>query len=386
MSQRHEFVVLAGQSDLSFCELCRRFGISRKTGYKWVQRFQAQGQDGLRDQSRRPRHSPGLCPPEVAEAVIATRREEPTWGGRKLRRRLQDLGYTSVPAASTCTQVVRRAGLLEQSKAERGPFQRFEREHPNELWQMDHKGDFATQSGARCYPLTVVDDCSRFNLVLEACANQRAATVQAALIAAFRRYGLPQSILCDNGPPWGRSEPVCPHTGLTVWLLQIGVTVKHGRPYHPQTQGKEERFHRTLAHELLVRHTWSDLAHCAREFPKFRSRYNFTRPHDSLSGDTPAARYRPSPRAYPASMPPLEYPLSDVIKRVRTDGSIYFQKRQWYIGRAFAGLTIGLRPSAQADGQCLVFFGPHQLGGFDLTTPARCAGFAESIYGPHPNL
>ena len=165
MSQRYEFVILAGQSGLAFNELCRRFGVSRKTGYKWLQRYRAGGAEALQEQSRRPRHSPRQTPPAVTDAVVALRRAQPAWGGRKLRRRLQDLGHRQVPAASTCTAILRRADLLGSQPAP-GPLQRFERSSPNELWQMDHKGDFATQSGQRCYPLTLLDDHSRFNLVL----------------------------------------------------------------------------------------------------------------------------------------------------------------------------------------------------------------------------
>ena len=381
MSQRHEFVLLAQKRGINLRELCRRFGIAPKTGYKWLERFETEGESGLADRSRRPHRSPQRCPEPIAEAVIGLREEEPTWGGRKLRRRLQDLHYAGVPAASTCTEILRRAGLLtEPGSGQAGPFQRFERAHPNELWQMDHKGDFGTQSGARCYPLTVLDDCTRFNIALEPCANQRTVTVQSVLTTAFGVYGLPEAILCDNGAPWGCSEPICPHTTLTVWLLRLGVKVKHGRPYHPQTQGKDERFHRTLEGDLLVQHTWSDLAHCMREFPRFRYRYNCTRPHDSLNGDTPASRYQSSPRSLPAELPALEYPIGDTVKRVRTEGRIHFKKRLWHVGRAFAGLPIGLRPSAQADGQWQVFFGHHPLGHLDLTLPARCAGAADSIY------
>lgn len=381
MSQRHEFVLLAKSAGINLRELCRRYGISAKTGYKWIARYRAEGESGLADRSRRPRRSPRLCPPPIAEAVIALRQEEPTWGGTKLRRRLQDLHFVGVPAASTCTEILRRADLLGQPCGrDAGPFQRFERASPNELWQMDYKGDFALQSGGRCFPLTVLDDCSRFNIALEACTNQRTATVQAALIAAFETYGLPEAILCDNGAPWGCSEPICPHTTLSVWLLRLGVRVKHGRPYHPQTQGKDERFHRTLERDLLVQHTWSDLAHCAREFPSYRTRYNCTRPHYSLDGDTPMSRYRPSPRTLPAQLPELEYAAGDIVKRVRTEGRIHFKKRIWHVGRAFNGLPIGLRPSTQADGQWVVFFGHLQLGQLDLATPARCAGSADSIY------
>lgn len=366
MSQRLDFVVLATQSGLAFSELCGRFGVSRKTGYKWLARYKAGGREALEDRSRKPHRSPQLVSPMVAKTVIALRKET-TWCGRKLRRRLQDLGHQEVPAASTCTEILRRADLLSKD-GPRGPLQRFERELPNQLWQMDHKGDFPTQAGERCHPLTVLDDHSRYNLVLDAAGNQRIPTVQVALTAAFERHGLPEGILCDNGGTWGGLGDGSGHTPLTVWLLRLGVRILHGRPYHPQTQGKEERFHRTLKQELLSRHTWRDLAHCAAEFPRYRQRYNHERPHDSLGGNTPASRYKPSVRALPAALPELEYSGMDV-RVVRAKGVITFRNQTWAIGKAFAELPLGLRPSAQAEGQWEVYFGFFKLGILDFTSP-----------------
>lgn len=367
MSQRLEFVVLATGSGLAFSELCRRFGVSRKTGYKWLARYRAGGQGALADRSRRPHRSPRLVGAKVAQAVIALR-DETTWGGRKLRRSLQLKGFTPLPAASTCTEVLRRADRLKKDGAQ-GPVRRFERPFPNDLWQMDHKGDFPTQSGQRCHALTVLDDHSRFNLVLDAADNQRTATVQAALTTAFARYGLPEAILCDNGATWRSLGDGSGHTPLTVWLLRLGVRVLHGRPYHPQTQGKEERFHRTLKNELLIRHTWRDLAHCAGEFSRFRQRYNHERPHDALDQHTPASRYQPSVRALPAHLPALEYPGMEV-RVVRAKGVITFRNQTWAIGQAFASLPIGLRPSPQADGQWEACFSFFTLGVLDFTSLA----------------
>lgn len=372
MSQRLEFVVLASKAGLPFCELCRRFGVSRKTGYKWLERYRRGGAEALAERSRRPRRSPGQVDRAVAEVVIALRTET-NWCARKLRRRLQDLGHAQVPAASTCTEILRRADLLKKDVA-RGPCQRFERGLPNELWQMDHKGHFATQSGQRCHPLTVLDDHSRFNLVLDPASNERTGTVQGALTAAFECYGLPEAMLCDNGGVWGNVASGAGHTPLSVWLLRLGVRILHGRPYHPQTQGKEERFHRTLNAELLSRHTWRDLAHCAAEFPRYRQRYNHERPHDALNGATPATRYRASVRPMPPQLPPLEYPQMEV-RVVRAKGVITFRDQTWYLGEAFASLPVGLRPSPQVDGQWEVYFSFFKLGLLDLTT----ACFAKHI-------
>lgn len=378
-SQRSEFVRLASQADVNMRELCRRYQISPKTGYKWRRRFAEGGEAALIDRSRRPKHSPQLISQVLSDRVIALRHQNPGWCGRKLRRRLQDLSEPT-PAASTCTEILRRAQLLESSRPTAHALQRFERAAPNELWQMDHKGHFPTQSGVRCHPLTVLDDHSRFNLVLAASANETAETVQGALLAAFSLYGLPEAMLCDNGPPWGCPEPVCPYSSLGVWLLRWGVRILHGRPYHPQTQGKDERFHRTLDHELLSRHTWRDLVHCAVEFPRYRQIYNCERPHDSLGGATPVSRYRSSPRSLPSVLPLIEYPVQTLVRRVRTYGIITWHNRTWYVGRAFAGQPIGLRPSPQTDGLWEVYFGHQRIGGIDLTTPAKAKHQLQSIY------
>lgn len=381
MSQRHEFVLLAGAAGVNFRQLCRRFRLSPKTGYKWLQRFRAGGLAALADRSRRPKSSPRTCAPALAAQVLALRHEHPSWGGRKLCRRLRDLAEKAGPAASTCPAILRRAQVLAPAAgAAHTAWRRFERASPNELWQLDFKGHFATQAGPRCHPLTALDDHSRFNLVLAACGDEQGATVRPALTAAFACYGLPDALLCDNGPPWGRADALSPHTALTVWLLRLGVRVRHGRPYHPQTQGKEERFHRTLQAELLSQHTWRDLAHCAERFPRFRDCYNCERPHDALGGATPVSRYQPSPRGLPAALPPIEYARGDTIKTVRPAGMVSFGGQTWQVGRAFAGLPVGLRPSAQADGQWEVFFCQHRLGLLDLATPRLAKHQLRSIY------
>lgn len=387
MSQRHEFVLLATQAGANVRALCRRFRISAKTGYKWLGRFRSGGAGALGDRSRRPKSSPRQCSGPRAAEVVALRREHPTWGGRKLRRRLIALGQAAaaVPAASTCTTILRRAQLLApQGAATPTAWQRFERALPNELWQTDFKGHFPTQCGARCHPLAVLDDHSRFNVALAAQANEQGASVQRVLAYAFAQYGLPEALLCDNGPPWGCADPTGSHTALTVWLLRLGVRVLHGRPYHPQTQGKQERFNRTLTEELLRQHTWRDLAHCAREFPRFRHCYNCERPHDALQGDTPISRYRPSVRSLPAALPSIEYPLGTHVCTLRRSGVLTFGGQSWYVGKPFGGLPIGLRPSAQADGQWEVFFSFHRLGQLDLRTPPAPKHTARSIYAPFP--
>lgn len=383
MSQRYEFVELARQEGANIRELCRRYGIAAKTGYKWLKRYEAEGKPGLVDRSRRPKVSPSATQRAVAALVEEARAQHPTWGGRKLRHWLRSQGCEGAPAASTCTEILRRAQLLggDMPTSSR-PYRRFERDSPNDLWQTDYKGHIALQSGQRCHPLTVTDDYSRFNLVLAAHSGETREQVQEELTRAFRCYGLPEALLCDNAPPWGCPDPTAPYTRLTVWLLRLGVRVLHGRPHHPQTQGKAERFHRTLSRDLLSRHTWRNLAHCQSAFQAFRHEYNCQRPHDSLGGATPISRYRPSVRPLPDALPSIDYPLGTDVRVLRDSGVLTFRSQSWYVGRAFSGLPIGLRPDPFLDGLWHVFFALHHLGSIDLSLPPRPKHSTHSIYPP----
>jgi transposase InsO family protein len=359
MSLRLEFVQLASQEGVNVRELCRRFEVSAKTAYKWLARFRAAGAAGLEDHSRRPAHSPGRTQEGLEQEILKLRGEHPCWGGRKLRARLLTLGTADVPSASTITAILRRYAVLGQTGADRPhAWQRFEQDAPNRLWQMDFKGHFALERG-RCHPLTVLDDHSRFALGLFACADERLETVRTHLTALFRRYGLPERLLCDNGSPWG-AGPGTRHTALTVWLLRLGIDVSHGRPYHPQTQGKDERFHRTLKAEVLQGRTFRDLEVSQRRFDAWRLVYNHERPHESLDMAAPASRYRPSPRVFPEASPELVYGAGDVVRKVQNRGMIHFRGREWLVGQAFHGSPVALRATA-TDGLWDVYFGVHRI-------------------------
>ena len=368
MSQRHEFVMLFEQEEVNRRELCRRFGISPTTGYRLWARWRQDGRAGLADRSRRPQHSPGRSAAETERVVLAVRDEHAAWGGRKIRRRLQDLEHEAVPSASTITAILHRHGRIADAVgAGHKAFARFERAAPNELWQMDYKGHFATAAG-RCHPLTVVDDHSRYAVGLRACGDEREGTVEAELTAIFRRYGLPERMLMDNGAPWG-SDALHRHTRLTVWLLELGVAVSHGRPYHPQTQGKDERFHRTLTAEVIGRRAFADLAECQRRFDAWRVVYNTQRPHQALALATPAARYGPSPRRFPERIEPFDYGPEAIVRRVDQDGWLSFRNRPLKLGRAFAHRRVALRPTDQ-DGCFDVLFCAHHIGALDLSQAA----------------
>lgn len=367
MSLRREFVQLAQHGVVKMRALCRRFGISPKTGYKWVQRFAAAGEAGLQDQSRRPHGSPTRTDATTEAAVLAVRTAHPAWGGRKIRAYLRGRGHGPLPSPSTITAILRRHGRLEAAESSKHrPWCRFEHETPNRLWQMDFKGHFALSRGGRCHPLTLLDDHSRYALCLQACGNEQGPTVQAVLRTLFRRYGLPDRMLADHGPPWGSAES--PYTPLSVWLLRLGISVAHGRPRHPQTQGKEERFHRTVTVEVLRGRTFADLAACQQAFDAWRSVYNGHRPHEALQMATPASRYRPSPRMFPETLPPIEYAPEDLVRKVQDKGIIHYRGRLARVSTAFHGYPVALRSCGQ-DGLLKIYFCHHCIGHVDLRGP-----------------
>lgn len=366
MSQRRDFIALATAPGANISELCRRFGISRKSAYKWLARYKSHGLTGLENRSRRPHSSPRKVAARLEGDVLALRKKHPAWGGRKLRARLQALGKVEVPSASTITAILERNGQLDEQRRAIRDWQRFEHEAPNRLWQMDFKGHFATD-GPRCHPLTLLDDHSRFSLCLEALGDERATSVRETLSEVFRRYGLPERILADNGAPWG-DDPDSPHTVLTVWLLRLGVKVTHGRPYHPQTQGKEERFHRTLNAEVIRHGRFRDLADAQRQFDQWREVYNHERPHEALGLAVPATRYQASTRTFPESLPPVEYGSGEIVRRVYETGRISYLNRVIKVGKAFRGFPVVLRPTEQ-DGVFNVFFCNEQVKTVDLRQP-----------------
>jgi transposase InsO family protein len=361
--QRSEFCRLAGLPGVNVRDLSRRFGISPTTAYKWLGRYEAGGVAGLVDLGRRPRASPSRTPFEVEARVLALRARHPCWGGRKLRKLLEWEGMDRPPSASTITEVLRRHGRLDGPGAGgKRDYVRFEHPEPNDLWQMDFKGHFPLGEG-RCHPLTLLDDHSRYALEIGACADERAATVRERLERLFGRYGLPRRILADNGPPWGTAGPER-HTHLTVWLMDLGIAISHGRPHHPQTQGKDERFHRTLKAELLDRERLTGLVQAQIAFDAWREMYNSRRPHEAIGMAVPASRYRPSPRAMPETIDPPDYGQAEV-RKVQDNGRLLFRGRRIRCSKAFAGRRVALR-TTDADGIFDLCYRRHVLAQVDL--------------------
>jgi transposase InsO family protein len=376
MSIRLEFVaeVLARRRPVA--ALCAQYGISEKTGYKWVARFRAHGPAGLTDATHAPQRCPHRTPTEQRELLCAARRAHPTWGARKLRAVLATahpaLGW---PAASTITTLLDRAGLVPHRRRRhgagalgdlggaRGPAAPVDA--PNALWTMDYKGQFRTGDGRWCYPLTVVDAHSRFLL---ACVAHRAPETDAAhavLAACFRRYGLPAAILSDNGPPFGAPRAPRGFSRLTLWLRSLGVTPHFTVPGHPEHNGRHERLHRTLKRDALRPPAPSLRTQQAR-LDVFRHTYNTERPHEALAQTPPAAHFVPSVRSYPAQPLALPYPAHFLQRRVTAAGLLWLHHANIYLSQTFAGYTVGLDPVSAT--QCDVYFAEYLLGALDLTT------------------
>lgn len=364
MSERIEFVQRIQEGDANVSAVCREFGISRPTGYKWLKRYAETGKEGLQDQSRRPHRSPTQTSSEVEAVIIQVRRQHPNWGGVKIKAYLTRKGWQALPAASTITTILQRYDLIDpQESIKHRPLQRFERAAPNELWQMDFKGYFKTDQG-NCHPLTVLDDHSRFLVGLQACPNQTWKTVQAHLSHSFRQYGLPDCMLMDNGSPWGDDRQT-PYTILTAWLMRLGIAVTHGRPYHPQTQGKDERLHRTFKAELLNQVQLHDLQDCQDHFDAWRDFYNQERPHQALNQAVPAERYQPSQRSFPEVLPPILYAPDDMVRMVDMEGRISFRNRPFKISKAFRYQPVAVRPTS-IDGRFDVHYCHFKVSEIDL--------------------
>ncbi len=369
MTLRTEFTALAQSHGVSVSELGRRFGISRKTAYKWLARVRAD--EPMTDRSRRPQSSPTRTDEAIEQALVELRRAHPCWGGRKLHQVLIDRHQTNVPAPSTITHILRRHGLMPERAAGQGrPWKRFEHESPNDLWQMDFKGTIAVGTG-RCDPLTVLDDHSRYNLVLRATPDMRSATVQAVLTDTFRRHGLPVRMNMDNGSPWGSpSGQSRGLSGLTLWLVRVGIQVSFSTPAHPQTNGKDERFHRSLKAEVVTGRVFTDHAHMQRAFDEWRDIYNTVRPHQGIGMVVPSTRYRPSPRPFPEVLPAIEYSPHDHVVMVQWNGVVKFKGQTLKVSNALRGMHIAFRSHDTQEGVYTLYFAHHRLMQIDLRETA----------------
>jgi transposase InsO family protein len=367
MDQRMRFIVEYDLSELPVRVLCRKYGISPKTAYKWLYRADALGlESGLKDLSRRPHAHPNRVSAELEQAVVSVRLAHPTWGPRKLRALLerQD-GGTAWPAASTIGEVLQRHNLVRPRKRRRRtppytePFAAAQR--PNDVWCADFKGWFCTGDGQRCDPLTISDARSRYLLRCQVLEGTDFEVVQPAFEETFKEYGLPWAIRTDNGPPFA-TRALKGLSRLSLWWLRLGIVPERIEAGHPEQNGRHERMHLTLKKETASPPCGSRLAQ-QRRFNRFRREFNEERPHEALEMRTPAWEYRPSARAYPRKLPEWEYPLGMTVRQVSPGGRFRWRCGNVFLSHALDGETIGLWPLDDRHWQLWV--GPLELGVLD---------------------
>ena len=369
MTERLRFITDARRRLASFTELCAHYGVSRKTGYKWLHRADCDGTAALAEISRRPQTCPHATPAAIVEAVLATRRRHPSWGPRKLlkllRRRAPRQDW---PARSTVADLLRRHGLVEPRRRRCYPGHPGRpltpMTAPNGIWTADFKGQFKTGDGIYCYPLTVQDGFSRYLLACRGLTGTTSAESRPVFERLFREYGLPEMLRTDNGVPFATGA-LGRLSQLSVWWLRLGIYPELIEPGQPQQNGRHERMHRTLK-RATARPPAATRRHQQRCFDAFRREYNDLRPHEALADETPASVYQPSPRPYPARLPPLEYPAHFEVRRVSRNGGVRWHKRWVNVSHVLGGEYVGF--TEVDDGEWDLYFGPLRLGRFHERT------------------
>lgn len=337
---REAFVEKVKSGEKSKSQLCREYGISRVTGYKWLKRYETG--EGFDDRSRAPFHVANKTSLENERKILKVRQEHPAWGPRKLRQFLVKKGEISVPSKSAICNILKRNDCISEAASKAAtPYKRFQKERCNEMWQTDFKGHFAMKDGNRCHPLTVLDDYSRYSLCVDAKENEKGLGVMQSFERLFLENGLPDCLLCDNGNPWGNSQ-TSGYTKFEVWLLEYGILPIHGRMNHPQTQGKEERFHRTLDVELLKLVEIENMSHAQKCFDAFRRCYNYERPHEALDMKLPAEFYHTSQRRKPDKIDLWEYPKGYVQRKVKSTGYLNLGNQGYFLSEAFGEKTVAV--------------------------------------------
>ncbi len=357
MNQRTRFVLAYEDGLYSMTELCERFGVSRKTGYKWLHRYLEQGLDGLKDQSRAPHHCPHQTPACIEELLVEARRSHPRWGPRKLIDYLRPRHPAVIwPAASTVGALLKRHGLVK------GKRRRRKTKHPgagtlvttapNQVWGADFKGEFRMRNGQYCYPLTVTDAHSRYLLACQGLPSTRQKGAFEVFEDLFKQMGLPLAIRTDNGPPFA-TRALCGLSRLNVWWIKLGIVHQRIEPGKPQQNARHERMHRTLKAETC-RPPEREMTTQQGRFDAFRWEFNHERPHEALGGAVPASVYVPSARAFPAQLPEPGYLGHYEVRQVSTAGMFRFKQRQVFISQTLARERIALEEVA--DGLWSVYF------------------------------
>lgn len=345
IESRLDFISLAGARGSSVAQLCRDFGISRKTAYKWMGRH-LRG-EGLEDRSRRPVSSPGATSQDVVDKVLDMRARHPFLGGRKIGLILKRQGVADVPSGNTITSIIRAHGLLDKRNSrEARRYVRFRKDKANEMWQCDFLGHFALKDGSRCHTLNVIDDYSRFCLCCAALPDERFVSVKPVFERLFGAYGMPKTLLCDNGSPWGAAVSAARGgiTSFEAWMMDLGVLVMHGKPYHPQTQGKEERFNKSFAREAKQYASLDDLSAAQSSFDRYREFYNNERPHMGIDDLRPKDLYHPGETSLPSEMPEWEYPAGACLRKVQCNGRVDYNGRPLAFSCGMTGRTVAILP------------------------------------------
>jgi len=366
MNERVKFLAAYLADEVSFSELCASFGISRKTGYKWVERYEQSGVTGLVDRSRAPHGHPHQVQDVTVKAILAARRKHPRWGPRKLlvilRRQQPEL---PLPVASTVGDILRKNGLVRRARPRRRSSPYGDRlrtyDAPNAVWCADFKGHFPVD-GKRCHPLTISDGFSRYLIRCEALRRPMSEYVQEVFESAFREYGLPDAIRTDNGAPFSTLAPGG-LSRLAVWWIRLGIRPERIMPGRPDQNGRHERMHRTLKAETAKPPRASFQAQ-QRAFDRFQREYNHVRPHEALGLAHPASAYARSRRAFPRRLPELEYPSHYRLERVYPNGVISLAATQWYLSNCLEGEVVGLEEVD--DQRWKVHFGPIEVGLLDV--------------------
>jgi transposase InsO family protein len=366
MDQRVQFIADYQRDVFDVAELARRYGISRKTAYKWLDRYAAGGPAGLHDRSRRPRSCPHAIADPIATALFEVRRRHPTWGAKKLLKIVATRHPTwALPARSTVCDLLDRAGLVTARRRRQVPTHPgrplIPMTAPNGTWTADFKGHFKTRNGVYCYPLTIVDGCSRYLLACQGVLSTAIAVARPIFVRLFQEYGLPQVMRTDNGVPFATTALGRLST-LSVWWIRLGILPELIAPASPQQNGRHERMHRTLKAEATRPPSGNLQAQQAR-FNRFRHEYNHERPHEALQQETPASCYAPSVRALPARLAPLEYPGHFEVRLVSRNSGIRWNRHWVCVTHTLAGEYVGLEEVG--DGLWDVYFGPVKLGRMD---------------------
>jgi putative transposase len=366
VEERFRFVEEWNSGDWNMAELCRFYGVTRVTGYKWLGRFESGGLEALRDRSRAAHWHPNAVSPEMEDLVIAVREQRPTWGAPKIQARLKrDHADRSIPAESTIGAILKRNGLTVARKRRRTSWRASEplahAGAPNAVWSADYKGWFRSGDGTRIDPLTISDGYSRYLLRCQALKAADYLHTKPVLEAAFREYGLPERIRTDNGAPFG-SNGESGLTRLSVWFIKLGIVPEHIEPGKPQQNGRHERLHRTLKQEAASPPASSRRAQQER-FDQFRRVYNQERPHEALGQQTPSMYYRPSDRSYPGRLRGVEYPADWQVRRVSPGGQIRWSGQRVFVAHALEGEAVGLEQTE--DRHWRVWFSFYELGVLD---------------------